>query len=132
MRQKIFEGNLDTSPSLLSINFFGTRKLLKLSTEGFLYDMFWYCEKKIFEGNLDTSPSLLFINFFATRIFLKHSTERFLYEMFRYSETKNSTKNRDITLLIIKFFDTRISDTLKSSPTNFFGTVRQEIFDGKS
>ena len=25
-----------------------------------------------------------------------------------------------------------ISETLRGSPTNFFGTVRQKIFDGKS
>ena len=56
VRQKVFEGNLDTSPSLLSINFFATTNFLKHSIEGFLYEMFRYCETKIFDGKSWHNP----------------------------------------------------------------------------
>ena len=46
MRQRLSKGNIDTSPSLLSKNFFATRNFLKHSTEGLLYEKFWYCETK--------------------------------------------------------------------------------------
>ena len=36
------------------------------------------------------------------------------------------------TPLIQKFFDTRHFLKHKGSPTKFFGTARQQIFDGKS
>ena len=47
-------------------------------------------------------------------------------------DKKFSTKNRDITLWSIKFFDTWNHETLKGSLTYFFGTVRQKIFKTKS
>ena len=67
-------------------------------------------------------------NIFRYPKLMKHSTEGFPYELFRYCETKKLTENRDITitLLSIKFFDPRIRDTLKGSPTKSFGTVRQK------
>ena len=37
-----------------------------------------------------------------------------------------------LPLLIQNFSIPEISETLKDSPTKFFGTVRQKIFDGKS
>ena len=46
VKQKIFEGNLDTSPSPLSINFFATRNFLKHSAEGFPYEFFRHCGTK--------------------------------------------------------------------------------------
>ena len=50
VRQTIFDGNFRYSPSpFLSINFFATRNFLKHSTEGFLYEMFRYCETKNFD-----------------------------------------------------------------------------------
>ena len=88
VRQKFFEGNLDTSPSLLSINFFVTRNFLKHSIEGFLYEMFRYCETKNFRRKILIVPPFSSINLFATGNFPKHSTEGFPYEVFRYCETK--------------------------------------------
>ena len=44
---------------------------------------------------------------------------------------QTSTENLD-TPLIQTFSVPEISETLKGSPTKFFGTVRQKIFDGKS
>ena len=44
---------------------------------------------------------------------------------------KNSTKNRDIFLLSIKFFDTRNQWHPRQFPYEFFGTVRQNVFGRK-
>ena len=52
--QNFFEGTLDTSPHLLSINFSATRKILRHSTEGFLYKMLLYCETKSFRRKIVT------------------------------------------------------------------------------
>ena len=76
VRQKISEESLDTSPSLLSINFFATRNFLKHMIEEFLYEMFRYCETKNFRQKIVILPfsspsSLLSINFFDTRNFVK-------------------------------------------------------------
>ena len=46
VRQKNSKENLDTPPSLLSINFFDTRNFVKHSTEKFPYEVFRYCETK--------------------------------------------------------------------------------------
>ena len=54
--QKLYGGNLDTSPYLLSIKFSATRKILKHSTEGFLYEMLPYCETKSFRRNILVIP----------------------------------------------------------------------------
>ena len=55
MRQKNFEGNLDTSPSLLAINLFATGIFLKHSTEWFPCEVFRHCEIENFSmENRDT------------------------------------------------------------------------------
>ncbi len=138
--KKFSTENLDTlPPPHSSINFFATGKFLKHSTEGFLYEMFRYCKTKNFRWKiLILPPLLLSMNFFAAGNFLKHSTERFTYKIFRYCETKNFR----LKILILPpppsypytfslpeiFWNT----AQKGSPTKFFGTVRQKIFDGKS
>ena len=72
--QSIFDRNSWYSP-FLSIDFYATRKILKHSTEGLLYEMFRHCETKIFRRKILTlPPSLLAINFFANRKILEHST----------------------------------------------------------
>ena len=50
LRQKIFDGKFQYPHPFLSINFFATRFFLKHSIEGFLYEMFRYCEPKVFVG----------------------------------------------------------------------------------
>ena len=61
---------------------------------------------------------------FDKRIFL------FSNEIFWYRETKTSTENRDTPPPppIQIFSVPEISETLKGSPTEFFGTVRRKIF----
>ena len=98
-------------------------------------------DKKFSTENLDTPP-FLSINFFATGIILKQSTQGFPYEILRHCETKYFlTENRDTPpsspspppSLIHKFFRyQKFCETQKGSPTNFFGTVRQNNFDKKS
>ena len=91
-------------------------------------------DEKFLTENRDT-PSLhhpfLSIIFFDTRSFVKH--RRVPLRSFSVPwDNKFSIENRDISLIGIKFFDTWNNETLKGSPTIFFGTVRQKIFDRKS
>ena len=85
--------------------------------------------------SLPPPPPLLSINFFATGRFLKHSTEGFTYQIYRHCETKNFRRKNVIhpPPSFIQFFSgPEVSETLKDSPTKFFGTVRQKNFDRKS
>ncbi len=124
-------------PPLLSINFFATGNFLKHNAEGFLYEMFRYCKTKNFRRKiLILPPPLWSINFFAAGNFLKHSTEGFTYKIFRHCETKNFRPK----ILILppppsypytfSLPETFWNTAQKASPTKFFGTVRQKIFDG--
>ncbi len=101
--------------------------------------MFRYCETKNFRRKiLILPPPLLSINFFAAGNFLKHSTEGFTYKIFRHCETKNF--RRKILILppppsypyTFSLPETFWNTAQKGSPTKFFGTVGQKIFDGKS
>ena len=95
--KKYSKENLDTSPSLSSINFFATRNLLKHSTEGFFYEMFRYCETKKFDRKSWYPPPLLSLTFFDIRNFVKH--RRVTLRKFLALWDKNfSTKNRDTLL----------------------------------
>ena len=93
---------------------------------------------KIFSTEVVILPPfpLLSINFLATGNFLKHSTESFPYEIFRHCETKNFRWKILILpnppFLIQTFSVPEINATVKISPTEISGTVRQKIFDGKS
>ena len=101
LRQKIFEGVFDTSPSFLSINFFVTRNFLKrrrvpLRNFSVLWDNKFSIESR--------DIPLLGINFFDTRNFLKH--RRVPRRNFSALWDKNfSTENLDTPapLLSIKF-----------------------------
>ena len=71
-------------------------------------------------------------NFFDTRNYCNN--KGFPYKIFRQWDKKFSTENLDTpppSFLQI-FSGPEVSETLKDSPTNFFGTVRQKIFDRKS
>ena len=53
----------------------------------------------------------------------------------KYFGTMRQKLRRKIVILppsYPNFLVPEISETLKGSPTKFFGTVRQKIFDGKS
>ena len=55
------------------------------------------------------------------------NTEGFFYEMFRFCEAKNVDKKSWYPLLMHKVFRYQIfSETQRSSPTKFFGTVRRK------
>ena len=59
----------------------------------------------------------------------------FCNEIFWYSETKTSTENCDTPPPPPPYPDFSIPEfiaTVRDSPTEFFGTVRQKIFDRKS
>ena len=92
-------------------NFFGTVRL------------------KIFDGK--TWYPLVCIKFFDTPNFLKHWRDA--HEIFRHCETKNFRRKIVIPPIMHKIFRyPKFSETLKGCPRNFFGTVRQKIFDGKT
>ena len=115
----------------LSQTFFDTRN--KWNTKEFHYEDFQHCEKKKFQPKILILPLLLSINLFVTRNFMKRSTEGLLYEMFRYCETKQfRRKNVNLPLLSLTFSISENNETLKDSPTEFFGTVRQKKFARKS
>ena len=63
------------------------------------------------------------------------NTKGFLYEIFSLLWDDNfSTENRDrrpFPSILEIFWYQKISETLKGSLTNFFCTVRQQLFDGK-
>ena len=88
--------------------------------------------QKIFNGKSWYSPPLSYPNFLDTWIFC--NSKRFHYGKFRHCETKNF--RRKILVLPPSLIQTlsvpEISETLKGSPTKFFGTVRQKNFHGKS
>ena len=90
-------------------------------------------DKKFSTENLDTdTPPPFYPNFFDTRNYC--NSKGFTYGNFRHCETKNFWR-KILTLppsLIQTFSVPEISETLKGSPTKFFGTVRQKKFDKKS
>ena len=99
VRQKSFERK--SWYLLLAIKLFDNRKFLK--NEGFLYEIFRYCEKINFRQNRDT-PSHAF--FFNPEVF---SNKRVTLRIFSVlSDKKFSSGNRDIPFLSIKFFDERV------------------------
>ena len=92
--------------------------------------------KKNLAQNHDTPsfPHLLSNKFFDARIFLKH--RKIPYEIFWPCETKNFQWEILILLFFLSIFFSlpeKIRSTAqKVSSTQCFGTVRQNIFDGKS
>ena len=72
-------------------------------------------------------------NFFDTRNYC--NSKGFPYKNFRHWDKKFSTENLDTPpppSFIQIFSGPEVSETLKDSPTKFFGTVRQKNFDRKS
>ena len=85
------------------------------------------CDKKIFVGKL--WYPLLFIKFFDTSNFLNHWRDA--HEIFRHCETKNFRRKHVIPPIMHKIFP--IAQTfwnIEGMPTKFFGTVRQNFFEG--
>ena len=125
-------------PPLLSIKFFATGNFLKHSTEGFTCETFRQCETKGFRRKiviLSPPPPPLIHKLFGYRKFSETQHKRFELRNFSALWDKRfSTENLDTTpLSLIQTFSVpEINATVKDSPTQIFGTVRQKIFDGKS
>ena len=117
-------------PLSLSLKIFDTRSFLKHKRVPLR--KFWNIwETKLIAKNSDIP--FLCVNFSGLDFFW--NTEGFSYGFFWYCETKILTKTCETTPLLLsyKIFDTRnFSETQKGSSTNFFGTVRQNSFCGKS
>ena len=98
------------------------------STKVFSNEIFQYSETKIPTENRDTPPPP-YPNFFDTRNYCNN--KRFPYKIFRHWDKKFSTENLDTPppppSFIQIFSGPEVSETLKDSPTKFFGTVRQKF-----
>ena len=122
------------SPPLLSINFslpeifWNTAQ--KVSTTKF----FGTVRQKVFDGKSWYSPPPLIHKLFRYRKFSETQHRRLPVRNFSALwDKKISTENLDTTppSLIQTFSAPEINATVKDSPTEIFGTVRQKIFDGK-
>ena len=125
VRQKIFDGNLWYP--LLCIKFFDTPNFLKHWRDA--HEIFRHCETQNFRRKNVIPPSM-------------HKISRYP----KFSETLKVCP-RNFSALWDKKFSTEICDTpyyaesfsirqifwdIEGMPTNFFGTVRPKIFDGKT
>ena len=109
----------------LSKNFLATANLLEHCTEGYLHEMFRYCETKQFwRKNLIPLP-ILCLKIPDARIFLKR--RGFRYEVFQYCETKNSDRKWWYPPIVQKVFSfPNFFRTPKCSPNFFFGNLRRK------
>ena len=88
--------------------------------------------QKFFDGSSWYSPPVLIHKLFGYRNFSETQHRRVALRNFSaLSDNKFSIENRDFPLLGIIFLIPEFSGTLKRSPTNFFGTVRQKTFRQK-
>ena len=128
VRQKIFERKHDTSLSYLQF-FFHTRSFLKHRRVPLQSSSSRSCETENFWQNREAP--LLCMKIFETRNFSKHRRVpvRILSALW---DNKISTQNSDIPLLEKFFWYPKFFETLKCSPTNFFGTVKQKVLNEKS
>ena len=134
MRQKVFDGKSWYSPPPFIHKLFRYRKFSetqhrRLPVRNF--SALW--DKKFSTENFDTTSPLSYSNFFGTRN--QCNSKGFPYGNFRHYETKNFRRKILILpppSLIQTFSVPEINATVKDSPTEIFGTVRQKIFDGKS
>ena len=126
LRNKHFWSTVVTPRPFLSL-FFSIWKTF-WNTEGFLYEIFWYCETKKFYGE-SWYPS----RFYAWKISmldLFSNEEVFPNEMCRYCEAKKLTRILMPTpFLFLKVFRyQKFSETQKVSLTKAFLTVKQNRF----
>ena len=130
VRQKISTENLDTPP-FLSMNFFDTGNFVNQKQKGSPTKFLGFVRQQIFVENRDVP--FVGIKLFDTRSFLKH----------RRVPLRNDSVLPDKTILTkivipapsfipIIFRYQKFSEKQKGSSTNFFGTLRQKIFNGKS
>ena len=134
VRQKTFEGkNLDTSPSLLSKLFRyqslseAQHRRVTLRQVSVLWD------KKFLLEKFDTPPHVLIHKLNRYRKHSETQHKRVWRKIFWCCETKNSTKKRDITVLSMNLFHTRIQWHGKGFPYEIFPhsgkKISKENFD---
>ena len=101
------------------------------TTEGFLYEVFPYCETKQFWRKIVIPAPFLFSTLSGISSFLKHRMAPFRnFSVLR--DNKMSTKNRDITILNIRNLDTRKKwNTTKGFSFDFLRIVTQKDFERK-
>ena len=106
-------------------------------TEGFLYEMFRYCERKQFRRKIVIRAPSLIPNSFQYQKFSetqKGSSTNFsvLWDKI-FSMENRDTPSPFLPFLIHKVFRyQKFSEAQKGPSTKSFGTVRQQIFDGNS
>ena len=127
VRPKVFDGET-WYPSLWCIKFFDTRSFpIHRSAPQRNFSVLW--DKKVAMEKRD--PPFSSIKPFETRTFIKKS--RISWQNFAALwDIKISTENRGTLSYTWKFSIKKVSGTPKWSPTEYFGTVRQKLFDGKS
>ena len=132
VRQKHFDGKswYSLHPSLIqTFSVPETNETLKGSPTKF----FGTVGQKVFDGKSWHSPPPSHPNFFDTRNFCNSKGFPPPYGNFRHCETKNFwRKILILPPLLFKLFRHLKFATVKDSPTDVFGTVRQKTFDGKS
>ncbi len=125
---KNFSWKLVIPPPFLPMKYFRLPKKF-CSTELFPGEAFRSCEIKKTWQNPEKFP-LPGLKIFDTRKLWKH--RRVPLRFYRYSETNFSNGVQWYPLLMHKLLRyTKLSETAKSSPTNFFGPVWHKVFDGK-
>ena len=127
--QKIFDGKSWYSPPSL-IQTFSVPKIIATVKDS-PTEIFGTVRQKIFDGK-SWCPPPSYPNFFDARSYC--NSKGFPYGNIRHCETKNFRRKILILppSLIQTFSVPKIIATVKDSPTEIFGTVRQKIFDGKS
>ena len=127
VRQNDFDGVSWFPTPLLSNKFFVTRNILKhrrVHLRSFL--VLWV---KIFSTQKPDFP-FISIKFFVTPIIMKHRKVPLWNNLVQWDKTI-STEKKDCRPLFYPycFWIAEINETLKFSPTKFFGQVKQKCFD---
>ena len=95
---------------------------------GFPYEIFRYCETKTLTKIRDKLALLLSQTICETRKFLKHRLLQ-IRNFWTLWDKKLVAENSDIPFLCVIFFRyLTFSETEEGSPTKFFATVRQKIW----
>ena len=113
------------------MNFFHTGNFVKQKQKGSPTKFLGFVRQQISIENRDVP--FVGIKLFDTRSFLKHRRVPLRNDSVLPDKTI-STENRDTrpSFIPIIFRYQKLSEKQKGSSTNFFGTLRQKIFNGKS
>ena len=103
----------------------------KRHTKGFPYEISRHSERKKFRRKILILPPVLIHKLNRYRKHTETQHKKVPRKIFWCCETKKSTKNRDITVLSMKLFDTRIQWHGKGFPYETFPHSGQKIFEGE-